>query len=99
MLLNIVADIAKMGLFIVCAYALLGAFARWRRRQWAEHLTKRRPPVLGLLTLAVGGIKLIENVDQFSTQFTVVVDRAVEHEGQVQCVVHRSADRRWRTGR
>ena len=28
MLFNIAADIAKLTLFIVCAYALLGAFAR-----------------------------------------------------------------------
>ena len=62
MLFNIVADIAKLGLFIVCAYALLGAYARRRRPNWTEHLTKRRLAVLGILTLAVGGIKLIEDV-------------------------------------
>ena len=62
MLFNIVADIAKLGLFIVCAYALLGAYARRRRPQWAEQLTKRRLSVLGALTLAAGGIKLIEDV-------------------------------------
>ena len=61
MLFNIVADIAKLSLFIVCAYALLGAYARRRRPQWTEHLTKRRLAVLGVLTLAVGGIKLIED--------------------------------------
>ena len=62
MLFNIVADIAKLSLFIVCAYALLGAYARRRRPQWTEQLTKRRLTVLGALTLAVGGIKLIEDV-------------------------------------
>lgn len=62
MLFNVVADIAKLGLFIVCAYVLLGAYARRRRPQWTEHLTKRRLAVLGILTLAVGGIKLIEDV-------------------------------------
>lgn len=62
MLLNIAADIAKLSLFIVCAYVLLGAYARRRRPQWAEPLTKRRLAVLGMLTLAVGGIKLIEDV-------------------------------------
>ena len=62
MLFNIVADIAKLSLFIVCAYALLGAYARRRRPQWAEHLTKRRLSVLGALTLAAGGVKLIEDV-------------------------------------
>ena len=62
MLVNIVADIAKLSLFIVCAYTLLGAYARRRRPQWTEHLTNRRLAVLGVLTLAVGGIKLIEDV-------------------------------------
>ena len=62
MLFNIAADIAKLSLFIVCAYALLGAYARLRRPQWTEHLTRRRLAVLGVLTLAVGGIKLIEDV-------------------------------------
>ena len=62
MLFNIAADIAKLSLFIVCAYALLGAYSRRRRPQWTEHLTKRRLAVLGMLTLAVAGIKLIEDV-------------------------------------
>jgi undecaprenyl-diphosphatase len=62
MLFNFAADIAKLSLFIVCAYALLGAYARRRRPQWTQHLTKRRLAVLGILTLAVGGIKLIEDV-------------------------------------
>ncbi len=62
MLFEIAADVAKLGLFIVCAYALLGAYARRRRPQWTAHLTQRRLAVLGILTLAVGGIKLIEDV-------------------------------------
>ena len=62
MFLNVVADIAKLSLFIVCAYTLLGVYARRRRPQWTEHLTKRRRAVLGVLTLAAGGIKLIEDV-------------------------------------
>ncbi len=62
MLFNIVADVAKLSLFIVFAFVLLGAYARRRRPQWVEHLTKRRLAVLGILTLAVSGIKLIEDV-------------------------------------
>ena len=62
MLLNILADIATLSLFIACAYALLGAYARRRRPQWTEHLTKRRLAVVSLLTLAAGGVKLIEDV-------------------------------------
>jgi undecaprenyl-diphosphatase len=62
MFFNIAADVVKLSLFVVCAYALLGAYARPRRPQWTDHLTKRRLAVLGVLTLAVGGIKLIEDV-------------------------------------
>ena len=59
---NIVADAAKLSLSIACAYMLPGACARRRRPQWTEHLTKRRWAVLGIVTLAVSGIKLIEEV-------------------------------------
>ena len=62
MYFDIAADVAKLSLFIVCTYVLLGAYVRRRRPQWTEHLTKRRLAVLGMLTLAVGGIKLIEDV-------------------------------------
>ena len=61
-MLNIVVDLAKLSLFVVFAYVLLGAYARRRRPQWTEQLTKRRLAVLGMLTLAVAGIKLIEDV-------------------------------------
>ena len=74
MLLNVVADIAKLSLFIVCVYALLGAYARRRRPQWTEHLKMRRLAVLGALTLAVGGIKLIEDV---VAQESGPVDKAI----------------------
>ena len=62
MLLDIAADLAKLSLFVACAYLILGAYARRRRPHWTEHLTKRRLAVLGLLTLAMGGIKVIEDV-------------------------------------
>lgn len=62
LLFNVAADIAKLSLFIVCAYALLGVYAQRRRPQWTEHLTKRRMAVLGMLMLAAAGIKLIEDV-------------------------------------
>ena len=62
MLVNIVADMAKLSLIIACAYLLIVAYARHRRPQWTEHLTQRRLSVLGILTLAVTGIKLIEDV-------------------------------------
>ena len=59
---SIAADLATLGLIIACAYALLGAYARRRRPQWTQHLTRRRVAVLGILTLAVAAIKLIEDV-------------------------------------
>lgn len=62
MFFNIVADVAELGLFIVCGYVLLGVYALSRRPQWTERLTKRRLAVLAILTLAVSGIKLIEDV-------------------------------------
>ena len=62
MFFNILVDIAKLSLFIACAYALLGAYVRRRRPQWTEQLTKRRLTVLGALTLVVAAIKLIEDV-------------------------------------
>ena len=53
MLFDIAADAAELGLFIACAYVLLGAYARRRRPLWTKHLTKRRLVVLGVVTLAV----------------------------------------------
>ena len=62
MFLNVAADVAQLSLFIACAYVLLRVCA-WRRKpQWHARLTQRRLAVLGLLTLAVAGIKLIEDV-------------------------------------
>ncbi len=74
MLFDIALDVAKLSFFIVCAYMLLGAYARHRRPQWTGHLTKRRLAVLGVLTLAVGGIKLTEDV---VTQESGPVDEAI----------------------
>ncbi len=62
MLLDIAADVAKLSLFVACAYLVLAAYARRRRPDWTAHLTNRRLAVLGVLTTAVGGIKLIEDV-------------------------------------
>ena len=62
MLFEFVADIAKLGFFIVCAYALLSAYARRRKPQRAGPLTTRRVAMMGVLTLAVGGVKVIEDV-------------------------------------
>ena len=62
MLFNIAADIAKLSLSTVCACALLGAHARRQKPHWTEHLTKPRLAVLGMLTSAVGAIKLTDDV-------------------------------------
>lgn len=57
MLVELVADIAKLIFFVACVYALIIAFARIRRPQWNAPIAKRRLSVLGMLTLSVGGIK------------------------------------------
>lgn len=62
MLFETAADFAKLGFFIACAYALIRALARGRHAPWAAQLTKRRLALLGLLTLSVSGIKVIEDV-------------------------------------
>lgn len=62
MAFELVADIAKLGFFIACSYAVLNAYARRRRPHWTEHLTRRRLAVLGLLTLAMVAVKVIEDV-------------------------------------
>lgn len=62
MLFEFVADIAKLSFFIVCAYALLNGYTRRRKPRWAVPLTKRRLAVLGMFTLGVGAVKVIEDV-------------------------------------
>lgn len=61
-LFEVVADIAKLGLFVACAYVALTAWSRRRRPQWTEPLSKRRLALLGILTLVVSASKLIEDV-------------------------------------
>lgn len=62
MFIEWVADIAKLGLFVACAYVALHAYARRAKPHWTEHLTSRRLAVIGMLTLAVAAVKLIEDV-------------------------------------
>ena len=62
MLFDIAADIAKISLFVVFAYALLAAYAQRRKPRWAERLTTRRVAVLAALALAMAAIKVIEDV-------------------------------------
>ena len=51
-------DIVKLAAFVACAYAVFRAYARRGTAPW----TRRRLSVLGLLTLAVVGTKVIEDV-------------------------------------
>lgn len=60
--MELLADIAKLGFFIVGAYLLLQVYARRRKPDWAARLTGRRVAVLGVLTLAMSAIKVIEDV-------------------------------------
>ena len=62
MLIELVADIATLGLSVACAYALLKVYARRRQPHWTAPLGRRRLAVLALLTLAVSAIKVIEDV-------------------------------------
>ena len=62
MLFHIAVDLAELSLFIVCGYALLAAGARHRPAPWGTRLRQRRLAVAGLLMLAAGAIKLIEDV-------------------------------------
>lgn len=62
MLIELLADLAKLGFFVAASYLLLQAYARRRRPDWTAHLTRRRLAVLGALTLAMSAIKVIEDV-------------------------------------
>ena len=62
MLIELLADIAKMTLFVACTYAAINVYVRRVHSDWTERLTKRRVAILAILTLAVGAIKVIEDV-------------------------------------
>ncbi|MBC7625298.1 MAG: phosphatase PAP2 family protein [Aeromicrobium sp.] len=62
MLIELLADIAKLSLIIACAFAGLNVYAHRTHRDWAVRLTQRRLAVLAVLTLAVSGVKVIEDV-------------------------------------
>jgi undecaprenyl-diphosphatase len=55
-------DLAKLAFFVACAYLVLRAYVRRRQPDWTATLTRRRLAVLGALTLAMGAIKLVEDV-------------------------------------
>lgn len=60
--LELLADVAKLAIFIAIGYLSLQASVRRWRPAWSSRLARRRVAVLGLLTLATGAIKLIEDV-------------------------------------
>lgn len=62
MLIEALADLAKLVFFVASADLVLLAYTRRRRPHWAAYLTRRRLAVLGLLTLAMSAIKVIEDV-------------------------------------
>ena len=59
---ELVADIAKLSLYVACAFAALHAYAHRRQPEWTQPLMNRRLAVLGVLTLVVTGIKVFEDV-------------------------------------
>ncbi len=62
MLIESLADLAKLFFFIAGAYLVLLAYTRRRQPDWAAYLTRRRLAVLGVLTLAMSAVKVIEDV-------------------------------------
>jgi undecaprenyl-diphosphatase len=55
-------DLAKLAFFVAAAYLLLQASVRRWRPGWSPRLAGRRLAVLGLLTLAMGAVKVFEDV-------------------------------------
>jgi undecaprenyl-diphosphatase len=55
-------DLAKLVFFVVGVYLVLRAYARRWQPGWSRTLARRRLAVLGALTLAMGAIKVIEDV-------------------------------------
>ena len=62
MFLEFFLDITKLGFFVACAIALLNGYARRQKPRWAGPLTRRRLAVVGVLTLGVVAVKVIEDV-------------------------------------
>ena len=59
---EVIFDIFKLTLYIVCTYLAIGAYARYAKTPWLLALAGRRFAVLTLLTLLVIGIKVFEDV-------------------------------------
>jgi undecaprenyl-diphosphatase len=62
MLIELLADFARLALIVAGAAAVLQASARRGLPGWAAHLTQRRLAVLGLVTLAMTGAEVFEDV-------------------------------------
>lgn len=60
--LAVLVDLAKLTLFVAATYAVLMAYTRRRSPHWAAYLTRRRLAVLGMLTLMMSAIKVMEDV-------------------------------------
>ena len=62
MLVELVFDLAKLGLFVGCGFFAINAYARYRRPLWVKDLSRRHLALLGLLTLAMSAVKVTEDV-------------------------------------
>lgn len=60
--MELLADLVKLAFFVVGAYLVLQTSARRWRPDWSAHLGRRRLGVLGLLTLAMVAVKVMEDV-------------------------------------
>jgi undecaprenyl-diphosphatase len=61
-LFEAIKDISKLILITAFAYFAVSTFARRRQRAWSEALIERRFALFTLLTFAVAGVKLAEDV-------------------------------------
>lgn len=59
---ELIFDLFKLSLYIVCAYLLLGAYTHRVHTIWLRKLTARRFVLLALLTVLVVGVKVFEDV-------------------------------------
>lgn len=62
MIFELIEDIAKLALIVVCLYFVLGAYVRRKQPAWSKPLEKRRLTTLLVLVLAVSAVKVSEDV-------------------------------------
>jgi undecaprenyl-diphosphatase len=59
---ELIEDVTKLALIVVCLYFALGAYVRRKQPAWSGHLEKRRLAIVLVLVLVVSTIKVSEDV-------------------------------------